>query len=940
MCLHWGACKHPGAKVICGGAEPECDYSGVPDYEEIEKSCDGIDNDCNNLIDDSLTPPLASKQQGLCLGQEKTCGGKDGWKDPNFGYIPFYEPTELTCDGLDNDCDGAVDIFIAPPPYSPGFGVCSVPLVCYGSDGWLQPGGPLPFYESVETMCDGLDNDCDGLTDEDMDTANFLGSGVSINNLGVCDGALIRCVGGVWSAPDYTKQPDYEAVEASCDGLDNDCDGLVDELEPALASKQAGVCVGQKLVCAGKIGWQDPDWTQVPGYGVDVEWQCDGLDNDCNSLTDEDAACPTWQVGGRGSGHVALSPDGAHLLWTTLQGAQVLYFADQLPEREWFGHHYAVQAAAFSEDGTLAATVGELDVLQVWKLAPDPQVAVYAQKPLVSVSGLGTIFHAVAFSPDGSRVAVGDASGTVRIYTLWNGQQSAALIGHQSPVLAVAWTLAGPDVNNQLLTGDENGVLRRWDVQKKTGVQLAVLQGSVRALTPLPGTTRMLVVATKMAQVLDADDGTVQALLTDPSQNFLLAGGALRAEPEAQALTVDTTGVVRLYALPTPTDAIASLVPAQVLQPPAETAGDTAASLAARGGHVAVGFVQHGPWQVDVPTATWTRATARTDGAVHDAAVTGNVLVTGGDDQAVRLWHAPTGQHLVDLWGHQGGVRTVLALTDLDLNAQGPDLSALLGTGLWLASGSDDFSVRLWSLLPGPNGVGILTPKVFGLGGPWPEDLARTADVPGLWAAGGPVLNKFAADPQNPLKLGTKLNAWPTKLGNIVQRVVPSPDGKFLAVGLSGDGPQQNIHYRMLNAKDFTVVHEWANVPAPVHVLAWSPTGARLAFAAADGLVEIAETSSGAVVQQLFGHTAPITALDWSPAGRLLSTSEDGTARVWSAPTSSPTLPLLSFGRHCPAPCSGLVQVTGGVWLDSAGRRAVTFASDGSVIAWTGPGSP
>ena len=86
--------------------------------------------------------------------------------------------------------------------------------------------------ECLTESCDGMDNDCDGLIDEDLDSNAPLAT----IQLGVCTGSQQRCIDGQWNEPSYEELALFEAVESTCDELDNDCDGDIDE-----ASCQ-GVC--------------------------------------------------------------------------------------------------------------------------------------------------------------------------------------------------------------------------------------------------------------------------------------------------------------------------------------------------------------------------------------------------------------------------------------------------------------------------------------------------------------------------------------------------------------------------------------------------------------------------------------------------------------------------------------------------------------------------
>jgi len=102
------------------------------------------------------------------------------------------------------------------------------------------------------------------------------------NGVGLCQSGIRTCVSGIWSACEGQVLPQTE----DCDGLDNDCNGVVDDVAGAgtlcttglfgVCNEGVTACVAGTLECVPNI---------VPGEQVEV---CDGLDNDCDALIDED----------------------------------------------------------------------------------------------------------------------------------------------------------------------------------------------------------------------------------------------------------------------------------------------------------------------------------------------------------------------------------------------------------------------------------------------------------------------------------------------------------------------------------------------------------------------------------------------------------------------------------------------------------------------------
>jgi len=251
-----GVCN--GSVRRCAGAAGYLSCTTVdfgPDYESVEVTCDGKDNDCDNTADDGLFAPPCALQSGVCWGSTQACGGAVGWQSCDAGdYGSDYEATESTCDGLDNDCNGTTDDGHATGGSCvAGIGGCQQTgtIVCNVAGDGVEcsvSGGA-----SGPETCNGIDDDCDGTPDN-----NFASVPPCAEQDGVCAGSTQRCGGAAgWLActgVDYGAS--WEPVEISCDGDDNDCDGFADNNLPAFpCAVQDGVCAGSTTPCNGSSCW-------------------------------------------------------------------------------------------------------------------------------------------------------------------------------------------------------------------------------------------------------------------------------------------------------------------------------------------------------------------------------------------------------------------------------------------------------------------------------------------------------------------------------------------------------------------------------------------------------------------------------------------------------------------------------------------------------------
>jgi len=601
----------------------------------------------------------------------------------------------------------------------------------------------------------------------------------------------------------------------------------------------------------------------------------------------------------------ATSPDGFAL--PEVQNALHRAIAKSRIEKTLEGHTAFINAMAYSPDGSKLATGGHDQSLRVWDTV--------TYENLFTLETQSGDLNSISFSPDGERMATSWDDGTVKILDVETGKLLFELEGHTNWVTTVVFSPNG----KQLITFSFDKTIKFWDAG--TGQELSTwddLQDPNGWMALNPDGTRLFYMDAGLLKVRDIKTGDEIFSIPDTDGFFVVLS------PDGQRLATINANTTFIQILDASNGQLLNNIslPSNAVERLAFSPDSTQLAAAGRDQKVHI-------W--DATTGVELITLAGHTEFVIDAAFSpdGKHLASGGYNGTVKIWSlepshevltipnvstnrfavSPDGMH-VAAFNPSTGKLNLLQVWDLETGelvfeqaahdngmgvAYNPD-------GKEIATGGSDLTIKIWDALSGKliHTLSVEDTTIYGI--------AYRPDGKVFAAVGTSGMIQIFDR-----ATGNALHSWDAGLGKL-SNVVFSPDGSRLAVV----SPEKN------DAKVFD-----ANTGEELLVLKghtnsnwgidYNSDGTRLVTAGRDATVRIWNANTGELLKTLTGHTSTIGAPHFSPDDtRIITGGADGLVYIWNAFTGQVLLQIEGFNN--------------GFDFTPDGKRAVVYGDDRTTI--------